>query len=809
MLKSYLKIALRNMMRQKLHAFINVFGLALGVACCLLILLFVEDEWSFDKFHSKADRLFRAILVEHKTDGGVRQQAYQPLPLGAALQSEFPEIERAVRVFTGGGAVSYGDKHFAESFIFVDPAFFEVFDFPLVQGDPAKALLEPNGIVLTRRMAEKYFGAEDALGKQLLTKNWRGEVEVIVTGVAENPPENSSVQFDFVMHIMKHPNYERNLTRWTNFNGSVYVLLNEAADRAAAENKFPAFVSKYWGDMRKREQERGAIAKREEALQLRLQPITAMHLDTSVSSSQEPVSNPRYAMILAGIAALVLAIACINFITLALGRSASRAREVGVRKVLGAFRQQLVRQFGGEALLATLLAFVLGLVLAELFLPVFNQFTQKDLSLQQLAGGRALFAMLGLLALIGVLAGGYPAAFISRFQPAAVLKGTLTLQQKSLFTRTLVVFQFGLAVFLIVCAIFMARQQHFIAARSLGYNPEHVLAINSFGGANEEGRNRMLRLREALRTQPQHVLSVAGTSAAFNKGWDLNGFTHEGVERTAYIFGVDYEYLDMLGIPLLAGRNFSREMPSDILNSVIVNETLVKEFGWQEPVIGRRLSGWNEEKTPGGPVVIGVVKDYHFLSLHRRIQPAVLLMDPDFGMNDILVRLHATNVPATIKLIAETWRTVAPNTPFEFTFVNEDIQRQYEADLRWQKIISYSTVFAVLLACLGLFGLATLAATSRTKEIGVRKVLGASAARVVMLLSREFALLVLLANLIAWPFAYFTVRKILENYAYRIEVSWWVFVLAGGLALLIALATVCSQALKAALANPVDSLRYE
>jgi len=809
MFKNYLKIALRNLLRQKLYAFINIFGLALGVACCLLILLFVEHEWSFDKFHAKANRLYRAIIVEHKADGEVQQMAYQPLPLGSTLQEEYPEIEQTVRIFTGGGSVSYGDKHFSEGFIFIDPTFFEVFNFPLLKGDPAKALTDPNSVVITRRIAEKYFGAEDPIGKQLITKNWRGQVDAVVTGVAENPPDNSSIQFDFAMHITKFPQYERNLTRWRNFNGSVYVLLKGGAESKTLESKFPPFVTKYWGDMRKENQERGTMAKGDDALQLRLQPIAAMHLDTSVGSSNEPVSNPMYAMILAGIAILVLAIACINFITLALGRSTSRAREVGMRKVLGAFRLQLVRQFGGEALLLSGLAFVLGLVLAELFLPVFKQFTQKNLSLQQLSGGWALPAMFGLLPLIGLLAGGYPAAFISRFQPAPVLKGTLKLRQRSLFTLLLVVFQFGLAIFLIVCAIFIARQQQFIASRHLGYNPEHVIAINSFGGSSKDGDKKMLRLREALNAHPQQVLNVTGTSAAFNKGWDLNSFDHEGVERSAFIFGVDYDYLDMLGIKLTAGRNFSRELQSDLMNSVIVNEALVQEYGWQEPIVGRRLSGWNDKKVPGGPIVIGVVKDYHFLSLHRRIQPAVLLMDPDFGINDILVRVSATNIPATIKLIEEKWRTVAPNTPFDFTFVNEDIQRQYETDQRWQKIISYSTVFAVMLACLGLFGLATLAATSRTKEIGIRKVLGASVTRVVSLLSREFALLVLLANLLAWPFAYLVTNKVLQNYAYRIDITWWVFAFAGGVALFIALLTVSTQAIKAALANPVEALRYE
>ncbi len=809
MLKNYFKIALRNLLRQKLYAFINIFGLALGVACCLLILLFVEHEWSFDKFHAKAKRLYRAVIVEHKADGAIEQLSYQPLPLGSTLAAEYSEIEQAVRIFHGGGAASYGDKHFSERFIFTDPAFLEVFDFPLWRGDRTRALAEPNSVVITRRIAEKYFGDEDPIGKQLITKNWRGQVDVVVTGVVENPPDNSSIQFDFALHISKFPNYERNLTRWTNFNGSGYVLLKEGAESKTLESKFAPFVSKYWGEMRKGNQERSLMAKGDDALQLRLQPMTAMHLDTSVGSSDEPVSNPMYAMMLAGIAILVLAIACINFITLTLGRSTSRAREVGMRKVLGAFRLQLVRQFGGEALLMSALAFVLGLMLAELFLPVFKQFTQKNLSLQQLSGGWALLAMLGLLPLIGLLAGGYPAAFISRFQPATVLKGTLKLRQKSFFTRSLVVFQFGLAIFLIVCAIFIARQQQFIASRNLGYNPEHVIAINSFGGASNDGGQKMLRLREALNAYPQQVLTVTGTSAAFNKGWDLNGFTHEGVERTAFIFGVDYDYVDMLGLKLIAGRNFSRELQSDLMNSVIVNEALVQEFGWQEPVLGRRLSGWNDEKIPGGPVVIGVVKDYHFLSLHRRIQPAVLLMDPEFGINDILVRVSSSNIPATIKLIEEEWRTVAPNTPFDFSFVNEDLQRQYETDLRWQKIISYSTAFAVLLAGLGLFGLATLAATSRTKEIGIRKVLGASVARVVTLLSREFALLVLLANLIAWPLAYLVMNKVLQNYAYRIDLSWWVFGLAGSIALFIALLTVSTQAIKAALANPVEALRYE
>ncbi|MGH7493153.1 MAG: ABC transporter permease [bacterium] len=809
MFKNYLKIALRNLLRQKLYSFINVCGLALGVSCCLLILLFIEHEWSFDKFHTKAGRLFRALEVEQKVNGGKQKIAYQPLPLGPALEQEIPEIEHAVRVFTGGGMVSYIDKHFAENFSFADPAFFKIFDFPLLHGDPGQALAHPNAVVITRRMAEKYFGADNPLGKTLITKNWRGQVDVIVSGVAENPPGNSSIQFDFVMHITQYPNYERNLTRWTNFNGPTYVLLKESAEANALPAKLATLVTKHWGEVRKHDQERGELVAGEDAMRLELQPVTNIHLDTSVGASRELISNPVYSMILAGIAMLVLAIACINFITLAIGRSTVRAKEVGVRKVLGAFRRQLMQQFWGEALLISTLAFVLGLVLAELLLPLFNQFAQKDLDLNRLSQGWALKAMLGLLPVLGLLAGSYPAVFLSRFQPVTVLKGGVKLQRRSILIRVLVVFQFGLAIFLIVCTIFMVRQQHFIAAQNLGYDPEHVIAIDTFGGAGEEGEKRMLRLREALAEHPQQVLGVTGANCSFNKGWDVNRFDHEGADRLAYFYRVDYDYLNVLGIALRAGRNFSRDITGDIKEAVIVNETLVQEFGWQEPVIGRRLSGWNEKNVPGGPVVIGVAKDYHFLSLHEPIKPVILMLDPEWPIGYVLARVGAKNVQATLEIIEEKWLEIAPNTPFDYAFVNEDLQQQYATDLRWQKIITSGAMFAVVLACLGLFGLATLAAGSRTKEIGIRKVLGASITSLARLLSTEFAVLVLIANTVAWPAAYFAMKHWLENFAYRIDMGWWVFALGGGLALFIALLTVSTQAVKAALANPVEALRYE
>ncbi len=808
MLKNYFKIAVRNLLRQKVFSAINIFGLALGIACCILIALFVEHEWSFDKFHRHKDRLYRAIEVERKVGGEENVMAFQPLPLAPALETEFPEVEHAARVFTGGGTVSYGEKSFAEDFVFTDPAFFEMFDFPLLRGNPATALADPKSVVITRRIAEKYFGDENPLGKQLSTKNWRTSVDVVVSGVAENPPSNSSIQFDFLLHITQYPNYERNLNRWGFFNGSVYVLLKSGTDGETLQSKTPAFVDKYWGEMRKGDQQEGRLAAGNDAVQLRFQPMTKIHLDTSINFSQETVSNPLYAYFLAGIALLVLTIACINFVTLAIGRSTTRAREVGVRKVLGAHRAQLIRQFWGETMLLSGLAFVFGLVLAELLLPVFNQFTQKDLALGAASRHVIAAAIAGLLPLVGLLAGSYPAAFLSRFQPVTVLKGTIRLRRKSVLTRALVVFQFGLSIFLIVCTLFMARQQHFISTRDLGYNSDNVIAINTFGGAGNEGEQRVSRLRQVLAGNPQ-ILGVTGTNASFNQGWDINSFKHEGVERSAFVYRVDDDYLDVLGIKLIAGRNFSREFPSDVTNAVIVNEALVDEFEWQEPIIGRRLAGWNEQNIPGGPTVVGVVKNYHFLSMHQKIKPVLLLLDPDWSISHALVHINSRNIPATLDLIGKKWQEVAPNTPFEYSFVNDDVRKQYEKEMRWQKIFTYSAAFAVLLACLGLFGLATLAASTRTKEVGIRKVLGATVTRIAVLLSRDFVVLVLFANFLAWPAAYYAVNKWLQNFAYRIDISWWVFALAGGLALLIALVTVSTQAIKAAVANPVEALRYE
>lgn len=808
MLKNYLRIALRNLTRTKLHTGINVFGLAVGIAVCLLIMLFVQSEWSYDGFHKNRGRIFRVIESEKKPDGERQHSAFNPMPLAPALRAEIPEIETAVRVYTGSGFVMYDEKIFGEELHFTDAEFLSLFHFPLLRGDAKTALVQPNAVVLTEPLAQKYFGAEDPLGKSLRVSIQDKQEDFFVTGVARDVPENSSLQFQILLSIVKHRSYERVKDRWNNFNGTVFVELQERANAAEVEDKFPPFVQKYFGAMIAGNQKEGYLSRDEDAFRLHLQPLAEVYLGSTHIMGQEKKSDPRYSYSLCGIAGLVLLVACINFMTLSIARSARRAKEVGLRKVLGAVRVQLLKQFWGEALLLALIAFVLGLGFAELLLPTFNQFAAKHLALRDLFNGEVSFALLGLWLLVGLLAGGYPSFFLSRFQPVAVLKGTTKLGGKNFFTQSLVVFQFGLSIFLTVAALAMSAQLRFLITKDLGYNAEQVVIIPLHTGANSNGEEIVARFKDRLAGHGG-IINICGTTGAFTRGYDRNSFEHEGKIRKAYVHRVDTDFLATLDIRLLEGRNFSKESGTDAREAIIVNEALVRDFEWQPPIMGKRLSGWDEKNLPGGPVVIGVVKDFNFRSLHEEVAPALLFMNPDWSINEMLVRIAPANVAQTLALVEKNWKEVAPNRPFEFSFLDDEVQRQYQFEQRWGRIVQTATAFALVLAGLGLLGLSTLAATNRTKEVGIRKVLGASVRNVTGLLSAEFVKLVLLANVLAWPVAYFVVNKFLQNYAYHITLGPQFFLLAAVLALAVAFLTVSAQALKAARANPVEASRYE
>jgi putative ABC transport system permease protein len=808
MFKNYLKVAVRSLLRQKAYSFINIFGLAVGLACCILIFLFVQHEWSYDTFHRNAGTIFRVVQAEKNVAGERTLSAYQPLPLAPALHDEFPAIIRAVRFITSGNViVKYGETSFSENVLFADSPMFAMFTFPLLQGNPATVLQNPNAIVLSEKMAQKYFGDAEPLSQRLALNFGNQFEDFIVTGVAQNAPDNSSIRFDFVLPYIKYPAYESALTRWNSNRTSTFIQLADKNQATALEKQFPSFVEKYFGALIQAAQNDGELSKDADALQLRLQPLTDIHLNPNFVNSLEPTSNPVYSYILAGIAVLVLLIACCNFMILAVGRSTSRAREVGVRKVVGAARVQLLRQFFGEALLLNFLALLLGIGLAELFLPEFNQLAGKSLAISYGGNWAFLLAMLALMLLVGLAAGSYPAIFLSRFQPVTVLKDDMARGGKNRLTHALVVIQYVLSIFLITGTLVMMKQLDFLKSKKLGYNEENVVAIRTFTGWNNEGARLLEVFRNALADRSE-IRNVAGTIYSFTRGSSEEGFKSEGVEHSAYVYRVDENYLATLGMELIAGRNFSKDFPSDSSNAVIVNEALVKDFGWDE-AIGRKITGFRNVQGLAEPTVIGVVKNFHFLSLHNEIAPVILHVNPNWPIRYILVKIANVEVPQTLALLRDTWHRVSPNAPFEFYFLDEDVENQYRAEARWGKIVGYASVLAIFIACLGLFGLATLTTAKRIKEIGIRKVLGASVVRIAGLLSKDFVKLVLLANLVAWPIAWYAMNKWLQNFAYRTALGWWIFALAGGLALLIALLTVSTQAIRAALANPVEALRYE
>jgi putative ABC transport system permease protein len=805
MILNYVKTAVRNLARHRLYAAINILGLSLGIACCILILLFVLQEFSYDTFNSNADSIMRVVTMTRDTDGEQQWNAFEPMPLVPALKAEYPEITRAARFSTGAVILSRGGNAFQETVMFTDPDALFMFDIHLIEGDKATALEDPSQMVLTPEMAHKYFGNEDPLGQQLTLRTPAGSTQMTVSGVAKSMPSYSTLQFGFLANMRTHRMYDRSKDRWTSSNGEAYIMLTAGTTARELESKFPAFVHKYFGAIIKKQQDEGYWSRAGNPFQLTLEPLGDVHLDTKVKYSPSERGNPAYSYILSGIGILVLMIACINFITLAIGRSANRAKEVGVRKVLGAARIQLVRQFWGEAILLSALAMVMGIVLAEALLPTFNELAGRHLELSLINVG-FLGTLVLLLLAVGMVAGSYPALVLSRFEPVETLKGKIRLGGRNFFSKGLVVFQFGLSIFLVCTALILSEQIRFMVSSSLGFHSEQVAVLPAH--AEKDQVSAIADRFRALAAENPNIESVAVTSGAFTHGYDIEGFKYNGENKTAFTYRIDENYLKTLGIPLVEGRNFVKGSAQDRDHGMIVNEAFVKSMGWSKPVVGKRLIGV-DDKLFSQLTVIGVVKDFHFSSFREEIRPAIMFMNPDWPLDDILIRIVPNRIPETVEYIRRAWKEISPNTPFNLTFMSDDFQRLYESEMRWQMIVTSAAVFAIFLACLGLFGLATLAVTNRTKEIGIRKVLGASGLRMVRLVSTDFLKLVALANILAWPLAYVAATKFLENYAYHIRLGPWTFLFAGLGALLIAFATIASQVARAVRANPVEALRYE
>ena len=791
MIWNYLKVTWRNIKRYKGYSSINIIGLAVGLACCILILLWVQDEISYDRFHAKADDLYRAVTEYQKTEPATH---YWPVcaPLAPALKEDYPEIIKATR-FTRlrrGQLVKYGDKSLLETQIcLTDPDFFEMFTFPLLQGDPARALSNPNALVMTEEMATKYFGSEDPLGKTL---NINNEYDFTVTGIMKNVPHNSHLKFDFLVPFIRIEDFEQNwavLDNWTLSGYATYVLLQKNTSLQELNHKIKDYIQKHAAESKDL---------------LYLQPLKDIHLYSShIQFGIEGQGNIKYVYIFSVVAFFVLIIACINFMNLATARSSNRAKEVGLRKVVGARRPQLMGQFFCESVLMASLSLALAVVLVELFLPAFRNLSGKPLDQGFSSNINILLAIIVMTLITGFLSGTYPALFLSSLRPAKVLKGRLKTEGRGyLFRKILVVSQFSLSIFLIICTVLVSNQVDYMRNRKLGLDKEQVVYIPI--------RSELVEKYDPLKIELLKNTGIRNVAASSNIPTygvilTLDYITWEGKDpediKVLHATSTGYDFIETLNMEMIEGRSFSKEYPSDE-NAVVINETARKRIGMEDPV-GKRLM-LRDTELP----IIGIVKDYHFRSLHSEIEPLLLVNDPSL-YRYILIKLDSGDIPSTLANIEITWKSFFPDTPFEYHFLDEAYGRLYRTEQRMGTLFNYFTGLAIFISCLGLFGLASFMAEKRTKEIGIRKILGASISGVVILLNKEFIKWVLIANIIAWPIAYYVMFTWLQDFAYRTNMGVWSFVLAALAAFAIAVVTVSFQSVKAASANPADSLRYE
>jgi len=811
MLKNYFKIAWRNLARNRVFSAINIAGLAIGLASCMLISLYVIDELSFDRFHEKSDRIVRATF-KGTMQGGIINESHVMPPTAAALKADYPEVLESTRLRQGGKPlVLLNNKLYTdEKLAFVDSNFFSVFTLPFVEGNLKTALLEPNTIVLSETTARKMFGQTDVVGKIVTFKDWNKTLRV--TGVMKDIPSNSHIRFDMLGSMATLDDAKSN--SWMVSEFFTYLVLPEGYDHKKLEAKLPATINKYIGPQLK--QSMGVtmteFRKQGNNLELKLQPLTDIHLHSDFQYDLDVNGDITYVYIFGAVAVMMLLIACINFMNLSTAGSSKRAREVGVRKVMGSEKSELVGQFLTESILLTALALVLAILLSIVALPVFNELSGKNLSLQWDAVPGLIPALIGFGLFVGIFAGSYPAFFLSSFKPITVLKGgssviKLSSSGKSFNLRSgLVVFQFFMSIILIVGTTVVFQQLQFIRNKKLGYNKDQVIVIPTWAlGKNTEAFREGLISDSRVANVSLSGYVPAGPTDNNNFMVNPDGKTDRMVKTLRY--EVDYNYIPTLGMEMAHGRNFSKEYGIDS-TGIIINETAAKTFGWTpQNAIDRIITRNDNQGNKATYHVIGIVKDFHFRSMHERIGPLVMTLNDGWGW--MMVKTRSAEVSGLLASMKKTWESFHPDMPFSYTFLDERFNETYKAEQKTGQILGTFAGLTIFVACLGLFGLATFTAEQRTKEIGVRKVLGASVAGIIALLSRDFLKLVMVALLIATPAAWWLMHRWLQEFAYKIDVAWWVFALAGALAVLVALCTISYQSVKAALMNPVQSLRSE
>lgn len=786
MIKNYIKIALRNTIRHRGYSFINISGLTIGMACCIVLFLYIQNELSYDRFHKNSKRIYR-VISQSEGDGKVTQFAKTPAPLASALVNDFPEIEQAVRLGKNNFYVTFQNKRFNEKVIFADPEIFSVFSFPLTAGDPQTALTEPHSLVLSEKAAEKYFSKENPLGK-ILRLGSRQDFKI--TGVLKNIPENSHLRFDFLARFEDYA--ARHFDQWGISNYYTYVLVSNNFSQNAYDEKMPDFIEKIGGKHAR------YVYKR----RYPLQAMTRIHLHSSLRGEISPNNDINNIAIFSIVALFILLIACFNYMNLSTARYTIRTKEVGLRKVIGATKIQLVKQFMGETFILTFISLVLTMGLVELFLPLFNNLSGKELMVDYFHNPVLILFVAGVLLFVSIVSGIYPSFFISGFQPARAIKGAVrTKARVPLLKRALVVSQFAISITFIIATTLIFCQLNYMKNKKLGFEKEHIVMIPMH---DKEILKNVEPVKRELSANP-NVLAVCASSYFPGRRLWYQNYWREGAAGNGapmmHWIAVDHDFIDTFQIEILRGRNFSREFHSDSRNAYILNEAAVNEIGWESP-IGKQFKIIKE-----GPV-IGVVRNFHFFSLHQKIEPLALLIYPE-GLDYLAVRVRPNSMPDTLKFINSTWNEFSRTQPFEYSFLDEDYDNLYKSETRLTKIFGYVTALSIFIAFLGLFGLASFLIERRAREIGIRKVLGASVSNLFIFLSKEFIKCILIANVIAWPLGYFIMSQWLQNFAYRISVGFWVFLMAMAFALSIALFTVSYQTIKAALANPVDALRYE
>ncbi len=805
MLTNYFKVAWRHIYRHRLYAAVNVAGLALGFAVALLILLFVHDEWTRDAFHEEEDRIYRVVGRE-AGGGGTTWAAKLDGPVGPLLEENLPQVEHAARVNLQTRQVVHDEQPVEQEVLFVDPAFLEMFTFPLIAGS-FSALDAPDTVVLTEEAARRFFGSTHPLG-QTLDVEFRDEVRALtVAGVVENVPRTSSLQFDLLVPIemmayTAHPMLGAEvLTRWRMRAADTYVQLEAEADAEQAASLIDQIIANHRDDYST------AFTNAAEIDSFALQPLSKVYLSADIDSDAAASSRPLYGYVLMGIGALVLFLACINFTALAVGRSAERAKEVGVRKAAGARPNQIRRQFWSEALLTTVLAVLVGLALAALALPSFNALAGKALTLTPLADPRLLALVAGGILIISLLAAAYPAWILARLRPTEVLRGRVGSRHQHRLIQGLVVVQFALSLALLIGALGMFSQLRYIQDVDLGFDHEQILVIRN--RTDIDTPDLIARLRQELRPYPS-VQQVSGAGELFGEaGIPFTVTVGDSISAQINEQTVGEHYREVMGLKLLAGYDLPGN--DSQTGGALVNEAFLRALRWTpEDALGTSLELEAGNATWLTGEIFGVVEDYHYESLHHAVEPLMLsLGGASGGLGYALVRISGDGVAHSLRRIEAAWQSVAPGEPFPYRFLDDDVQAQYETDRRWAAIVRWAVALALLISCFGLFAMSALVTARRTKEIGIRKALGASTSSMVALLSKDFVKLVLIAFVIAAPVAYFTIQRWLQGFAYRINLGAGIFLVAGALALAVALATISYQTIKEALSDPVETLRRE